>query len=45
VGKTAEVVVTNGLELGRKYPIHIQIDGYDNPVGFREDELILISPN
>ena len=42
VGKTAEVVVTNGMELGSKYPIHVQIDGYDSTVGFREDELLVV---
>jgi hypothetical protein len=42
VGQTAEVVVTNGLQLGSKYPIHVVIEGYENLVGFREDELTVI---
>jgi hypothetical protein len=42
VGKTAEVVVINGLQLGSKYPIHVVIEGYENPVGFREEELAVI---
>ena len=42
VGQTAEVVVTNGLQLGSKYPIHVVIEGYENPVGFREDEVTVI---
>ena len=42
VGKTAEVVATNGLELGYSYPIRVMVDGYEGPIGFREDELIAI---
>jgi hypothetical protein len=36
------VVVTNGLQLGSKYPIHVAIEGYENAVGFREEELAVI---
>ena len=42
VGKTAEVVATNGLELGSKYPIHVLVDGYMGLIGFREEEIMLI---
>ena len=43
VGKTAEVVVTNGLQLGSKYPIHVAVEGYENAIGFREEELAVIA--
>ena len=42
VGKTAMVVLTNGLELGDKYPIGVVVDGYPFPFGFREDEPIVV---
>lgn len=42
VGKTAEGLVTNGLDYGSKYPIHVQADGCDKIIGFREDELKII---
>ena len=42
VGKTAEVITTEGIKLGSRYPIHVSVDGYEQTVGFREDELIAI---
>lgn len=42
VGKTAEVILTNGLQFGSKYPVHVMIDGSYDLVGFRENELMVI---
>ena len=39
VGKTAEVVA---VSVGSKYPIHVVVEGYENVVGFRKDELAVI---
>jgi hypothetical protein len=42
MGKTATILMTNGLELGSRYPIIVMVDGYIEPVGFREEELATV---
>jgi hypothetical protein len=42
VGKTAEVIVANGLQLGDEYPIYVLMEGREDILGFREDELAVI---